>query len=179
MERNTNHCTLEHLIFIIWIKGQMITFVWKITTKANDVRKDSLIPLERLHLSQAHTEQRQSKATNTGQGQGTSPPLSVTVLSGVGDRHFHKVTIHCNSYLCLPRTAVRVTLWKNPSLQMYIQLKSTFILYTCSIQPGSDAVTDLVPSYRRTSNFIFFFSSSISTIVYLHLYTTLFTEHPL
>lgn len=45
--------------------------------------------------------------------------------------------------------------------------------------PGSDAVTDLVPSYHRTSNFIFFFSSSISTIVYLHLYTTLFTEHPL
>lgn len=44
----------------------------------------------------------------------------------------------------------------------HFQLKSTFILYTCSLQPGSDAVTDLVPSYGRTSNFIFFFSLQVS-----------------
>lgn len=52
----------------------MITFVRKITTKANDVRKDSLIPFEGLHLSQAHTEQRQSNGTNT-EGQDKGFPL--------------------------------------------------------------------------------------------------------
>lgn len=86
------------------------------------------------------------------------------------------MTINCNSLLCLPRRAVRVTPWENPSLQIYIQFKSTFIIYTCSLQPGSDAATDLASSYHRTNNFIFFLfkyqHNSLFTLVYNSFYWT-------
>lgn len=110
-------------------------------------------------------------------GQGFSPPLSVTILSGVGDTHFYKVTLTAILNCASPEEQLGLQPWENPSLQIYIQLKSTFIIYTCSLQPGSDAATDLVPSYHRTKQLHFFFlfkyqHNSLFTLVYISFYWT-------
>lgn len=97
----------------------------------------------------------------------------MTVLSGVGTHTYRKWQLTAILNCAFPEQQLGL----HPGRTHHS--KSTFSsnLHSSStpaLSSRSDAVTDLVPSYCRTNNFIFFFSSSISTIVYLHFYTTLY-----